>query len=72
MKIIRTKKAIVEVEKKMEVKKVYKSTNRERRPQHNIVLQLPALPQTTRNIGDSVDPLSVWKFYSMMICVLEF
>nr|CAI5819418.1 unnamed protein product [Callosobruchus analis] len=37
------------------------TSNRGRRPQHNIVLQLPGLREAAKGLGDCVDPLSVWK-----------
>lgn len=45
------------------------TSNRGRRPQHNIVLQLPGLRETAKNIGDSMNPFSVWKLlFSDEIC----
>lgn len=37
------------------------TSNRGRRPQHNIVLQLPGLREAAKNIGDPINPFKVWK-----------
>lgn len=45
------------------------TSNKGRRGQHNIVLQLPGLRPVAKSLGDTADPLTVWKLlFDDVIC----